>query len=319
MLRSSRTAVLTGATLLAASTLVLAVGVGPASAKWVIHNSNDVTLITPPPGGTETQTCSDRLKGTTGWSVFTDQPATYVPPSTAFSGVNYEIWKPPPGFASMNDGNEQFAADGFTIIGYSFFDTNGIESFATKVKAFTTANRTALATPIPVNDGGPAGDVYVFTTAPIDEALSGVAVGEVVGVRPTGGSTFLDLTAVSCSSPTSYAFGGFYSPVNNPPTLNTGKAGLTYPVKFQLKDAAGAVVSSLSAVASVTYQKKSCAVFDCSRTDALEKSVSGGTSLTFNSTSNRFVYKWATPGPGCYLLLVTLDSGQVFKARFKLS
>src|SRR5215213_5485848 len=94
----------------------------PADARWKVHNSNDVTQMTPPPGGTEDQTCSDSLVGETGWSVFVspEEPAPDPLPSSAFTGVNYELWKAPAGFASMNEGQEQFDANGNTI-GYTFF------------------------------------------------------------------------------------------------------------------------------------------------------------------------------------------------------
>jgi len=298
---------------------LLIVAASPADAVWKVHNSNDVTQMTPPPGGTEDQTCSDQLLGETGWSVFVspDEPAPDPLPSSAFTGVNYELWKAPSGFASMNEGVEQFDTNG-NVVGYSFFDLNGNEFSATQVKAFTTAPRAALAQPIPLNGGPPTGDVYVFTTAEFDEALSGVIPGDTLGLKPTGGATFLDLTAVECAAPPSYTFSGFFAPVDNPSTVNVGRAGRTYPVKFSLADASGATVSDLSAIEDVVVQRKKCAAFCNLPTDRLEVAVSGGTSLRYNAATGRFIYNWKTLSRGCYTLTVVLTDGQSFEALFRL-
>lgn len=127
----------------------------------------------------------------------------------------------------------------------------------------------------------------------------------------------LDYNKASASD-TVYNFVGFLAPVNNPPTVNTGKAGRTYPVKFQLIGPDGTSLGGSSLVTDIKYKATSCGAFSTDPTDALETTATGATSLRFDGS--QWIYNWATPSTkGCYTLYVLLNDGSTRFAYFNLS
>jgi hypothetical protein len=137
------------------------------------------------------------------------------------------------------------------------------------------------------------------------------------------GTNLLALNAAPLIQPSSYNFIGFLDPVDNT-MVNTGKAGRTYPIKWQLTDSSGNFIPDLGTFKSLTYQKIACGTLASELTDALETAVpTGDTSVRYDSTTNQFIYNWTTPKdatlPACYTLSLTLDSGPVHTADFKFS
>jgi hypothetical protein len=119
----------------------------------------------------------------------------------------------------------------------------------------------------------------------------------------------------------SYTFIGFLAPVYNPTIVNKGKAGRTYPIKWQLKDNAGNFVSDLSAIKSITYVVVPADTFSDNPVGTIvDTAATGGTSLRYDSTTNQFIYNWSTPGVAqSYVLTVTLKDGSAHTAYFNLT
>jgi hypothetical protein len=107
--------------------------------------------------------------------------------------------------------------------------------------------------------------------------------------------------------------------VSAPPSVNAGKGGQAFPLKWQLTDQGGEFVSSLDAIASITHQTADCNDIDGTTSAAIPAEAKGHSELKVDRKKEEFKFEWETPKtPGCYMLSLTLDSGQVFTAQFKL-
>lgn len=165
-----------------------------------------------------------------------------------------------------------------------------------------------------VSDAG-SGVLSSYTSANADTSSVGSGTATLQAIDNVGNTT-----TVSCPYTVGYSLSGLVQPIANSPTVNTGKAGRTYPIKWQLRDANGSYVSALNAVAQVAVQATSCGSFATGPSSAIVANATGGTSLRYDSGANQYIYNWATPStPGCYTLFVELDSGQALDAFFQLS
>jgi hypothetical protein len=161
------------------------------------------------------------------------------------------------------------------------------------------------------------------------DGLSGVKTDATVDV--TGGTGGFGTLTATCSgaednadnaqaAPVSVTYGvkaafdGFLQPIDGH-SVNTGKFGRTYPIKWQLRDDAGNLISDSAAqllVGTMTGGQKavSCTSFDLSDTDQLESSTTGGTSLRYDATSDQFIYNYKAPSTGsCYVFAIRNADG----------
>jgi dipeptidyl aminopeptidase/acylaminoacyl peptidase len=116
-------------------------------------------------------------------------------------------------------------------------------------------------------------------------------------------------------SPT-YQFGGFFSPVDKAPTLNTTKAGSAVPVKFSLSGDQGLDIFATDYPKSQQIDCDSAAPLN-----NIEQTISAGSSgVSYDATTDRYTYAWKTNSDWagtCRQLVVRFDDGKVYRANFQ--
>jgi hypothetical protein len=112
-----------------------------------------------------------------------------------------------------------------------------------------------------------------------------------------------------------YVWSGFSQPINDPlagaTTMSVFKAGSTVAVKFQLKDASGALVQAASSPLFSVSPLQQCAA------GPVDEGVStapadSGTTYHWDSTAQQYLYNYKTAKAAagmCQYIQATLDDG----------
>lgn len=112
-----------------------------------------------------------------------------------------------------------------------------------------------------------------------------------------------------------FNFTGFFAPVDNPPLVNTMKAGSAVPVKFSLGGNRGL------AIFAAGYPKSQPIACDSgSPTDSIEETATaGGSTLTYDATTDQYKYVWKTDKAwrGCRQLILQFTDGTTQSALFR--
>ncbi len=131
------------------------------------------------------------------------------------------------------------------------------------------------------------------------------------GLDSNGETWVLTVTAT-------YTFCGFFSRVDNPPVINTAKAGQSIPVKWHLT-LNSAPVSDPSSFVSLTSYSVNCGTLIGNPLSAVEEYAAGSSGLQSLGNGN-WQFNWKTPktyANTCRIMVLTLSDGSTHTADFK--
>ena len=164
--------------------------------------------------------------------------------------------------------------------------------------------------------------IVAYHTSPFQYGWAG-AVGDVYA---GGGSFFtqpVDWTPFLANAELAFKtylapwdFSGFFSPVDNPDTVNQTKAGSSIPVKFSLGGDRG-----LGVLADGYPEVELYTCEDVEDVDAIEQTTTANQGLTYDALTDTYSYVWKTDKNWkgkCGTLTLKLDDGSEHTALFQL-
>ena len=138
--------------------------------------------------------------------------------------------------------------------------------------------------------------------------------GPNVAYSANKGSNF---TSTSNTDSIRMSFGGFLPPIQNPPALNTVKAGSSVPIKFSLGGNLGLDVFAANFPKS---QQINCSTLE--PFGPISTETSGQSSLSYTAATDQYTYSWKTDPLWvgmCRTLIVQFKDGSQGVADFKLT
>jgi hypothetical protein len=212
-------------------------------------------------------------------------------------------------------------------------DSGSLFAEATLNVAVTLENKKPVVNPVsnivvmlPLNSPATSMPVtFPLPTATDNCSTPTVVTNPVSGAVFNVGATTVNVTATDVAGNTatssfivtvSYNFAGFFSPVDNPPTVNGANAGQAISVRFSLSGDKGLNIFAAGYPASVTI-----ACTSGPPTTTIEETVAaGGSGLSYNAATDQYHYVWKTDGAWsgtCRQLIVKLIDGSTYTANFQ--
>jgi hypothetical protein len=164
------------------------------------------------------------------------------------------------------------------------------------------------------------GDVTAATTFSItpNGSCTGNTCTATVGGAHTVTGNDSGKTATA-SLQVNYNHAGFFSPTDNPPTVNKANAGQAITVKWRLTDANGVGISDTGSFISLTSYQVSCTDWASNPGPAIKESAAGASGVQYLGSGN-WQYNWKTSkgyAGTCRVMVLTLKDGTQHTAEFK--
>jgi hypothetical protein len=287
----------------------------------------------PPNVVVTTSCCSATLDDELGVATAND-PDCGAPVSISRTGIP-QIACPTP--QNPNQTCDSFVfPTGVTTITYTATNSSGLTTVGTQTVTVTESPAVMPSISCPANitvflplNSTATSTAVNYTTPTGTDNCPGAVTTQTTGL-PSGASFPVGTTTntfrvtdasgnfVECSFTVTvlYNFTGFFSPVDNLPTLNVVNAGKAVPVKFSLSGNKGLNIFAPNSPFTIAINCDGSVPQD----DIEETLNAGGSSLNYDAALDQYNYVWKTQNSWkntCRQLVVVLNDGSEHRANFK--